>query len=207
MVTIRISDRHRLIQPYIHNYSWLLFAALALYTSELNSERQIDGESLDLNILSQASALQTYCSQLITDCLLKGQTGKGKFIPKCSNARGGICFLCHLIFNKLCILSPHFSIFKITQVSHAVSDSANLYLSIFCPFCAVLHIGLRSSALLALLSSNESASDSEICPVSPESSQELSTATDTSSLPGSTAAICSPSSPKDKVRNRIHVVK
>ncbi|XP_053187523.1 zinc finger ZZ-type and EF-hand domain-containing protein 1 isoform X2 [Scomber japonicus] len=136
MVTIRISDRHRLIQPYIHNYSWLLFAALALYTSELNSERQIDGESLDLNILSQALALQTYCSQLITDCLLKGQTGKG----------------------------------------------------------------LRSSALLALLSSNESASDSEICPVSPESSQELSTATDTSSLPGSTAAICSPSSPKDKTK-------
>ncbi|XP_041807765.1 zinc finger ZZ-type and EF-hand domain-containing protein 1 [Chelmon rostratus] len=134
MVTIRISDRHRLIQPYIHNYSWLLFAALALYTSELSSEKQMEGEALDSNTLSQASALQTHCSQLITDCLLKGQTGKG----------------------------------------------------------------LRSSALLALLSSNESASDSELCPVSPESSQELSTATDTSSLPGSTAAICSPSSPKDK---------
>ncbi|KAM9348292.1 zinc finger ZZ-type and EF-hand domain-containing protein 1 [Symphorus nematophorus] len=131
MVTIRISDRHRLIQPYIHNYSWLLFAALALYTSELSSEKQVEGDS---NTLSQASALQTCCSQLITDCLLKGQTGKG----------------------------------------------------------------LRSSALLALLSSNESASDSELCPVSPESSQELSTATDTSSLPGSTAAICSPTSPKDK---------
>ncbi|XP_031166866.2 zinc finger ZZ-type and EF-hand domain-containing protein 1 [Sander lucioperca] len=134
MVTIRISDRHRLIQPYIHNYSWLLFAALALYTSELCSQKQMEGESLDSNTLSQASVLQTYCSQLITDCLLKGQTGKG----------------------------------------------------------------LRSSALLALLSSNESASDSELCPVSPESSQELSTATDTSSLPGSTAAICSPSSPRDK---------
>ncbi|KAF0038068.1 hypothetical protein F2P81_008552 [Scophthalmus maximus] len=134
MVTIRISDRHRLIQPYIHNYSWLLFAALALYTSELSSEKKMEGESLDSNVLSQASALQTHCSQLITACLLKGQTGKG----------------------------------------------------------------LRSSALLALLSSNESASDSELCPVSPESSQELSTATDTSSLPGSTAAICSPSSPRDK---------
>uniref|UniRef100_A0A8C9XCD2 Zinc finger ZZ-type and EF-hand domain containing 1 n=1 Tax=Sander lucioperca TaxID=283035 RepID=A0A8C9XCD2_SANLU len=112
MVTIRISDRHRLIQPYIHNYSWLLFAALALYTSELCSQKQMEGESLDSNTLSQASVLQTYCSQLITDCLLKGQTGKG----------------------------------------------------------------LRSSALLALLSSNESASDSELCPVSPESSQELITA-------------------------------
>uniref|UniRef100_A0A671TYH1 Zinc finger ZZ-type and EF-hand domain containing 1 n=1 Tax=Sparus aurata TaxID=8175 RepID=A0A671TYH1_SPAAU len=119
MVTIRISDRHRLIQPYIHNYSWLLFAALALHTSELSSEKQMDGEALSSNTLNQASALQTCCSQLITDCLLKGQTGKG----------------------------------------------------------------LRSSALLALLSSNDSGSDSELCPVSPESSQELSTATDTSSIP------------------------
>uniref|UniRef100_A0A667Z8D2 Zinc finger ZZ-type and EF-hand domain containing 1 n=1 Tax=Myripristis murdjan TaxID=586833 RepID=A0A667Z8D2_9TELE len=139
MVTIRISDRHRLIQPYIHNYSWLLFAALALYTSDLSSEKQLEGEALDADTLSQTSALQTRCSQLITECLLKGQTGKG----------------------------------------------------------------LRSSALLTLLSSNESASDSELCPVSPESSQELSTTTDTSSLPGSTAAICSPSSPKDRVRNNL----
>ncbi|XP_029956401.1 zinc finger ZZ-type and EF-hand domain-containing protein 1 [Salarias fasciatus] len=134
MVTIRISDRHRLIQPYIHNYSWLLFAALGLYTSELSSEKQTEGESLSGDTLNQAVSLQTRCSQLITDCLLKGQTGKG----------------------------------------------------------------LRSSALLALLSSNDSASDSELCPVSPESSQEISTATDTSSLPGSTAAVCSPSSPRDK---------
>uniref|UniRef100_A0A3B4AK68 Uncharacterized protein n=1 Tax=Periophthalmus magnuspinnatus TaxID=409849 RepID=A0A3B4AK68_9GOBI len=118
MVTIRISDRHRLIQPYIHNYSWLLFAALALYTSDLSSEKKCEGESLDTNILKQASGLQRRCSQLITDCLLKGQTGKG----------------------------------------------------------------LRSSALLALLLSNESVSDSETCLVSPESSQELSTTTDTSSL-------------------------
>uniref|UniRef100_A0A3Q4AS62 Uncharacterized protein n=1 Tax=Mola mola TaxID=94237 RepID=A0A3Q4AS62_MOLML len=128
MVTIRISDRHRLIQPYIHNYSWLLFAALALYTSELSSEKQMEGEPMDGSTLRHASTLQTCCSQLITDCLLKGQTGK----------------------------------------------------------------------LLTLLSSNESASDSELCRVSPESSQELSTTTDTSSLPGSTAAICSPSSPKYK---------
>uniref|UniRef100_A0A3Q3B408 Zinc finger, ZZ-type with EF hand domain 1 n=1 Tax=Kryptolebias marmoratus TaxID=37003 RepID=A0A3Q3B408_KRYMA len=139
MVTIRISDRHRLIQPYIHNYSWLLFAALALYTSELISKRQTEGECLDSKSLEQVSALQTRCSQLITDCLLKGQTGKG----------------------------------------------------------------LRSSTLLALLSSNDSASESELCPVSPESSQELSPTTDTSSLPGSTAAICSPSSPRDKVRTNL----
>lgn len=82
MVTIRISDRHRLIQPYIHNYSWLLFAALALYTSELISERQMEGECLNGKSLEQASALQTRCSQLITDCLLKGQTGKGKSKPE-----------------------------------------------------------------------------------------------------------------------------
>ncbi|XP_061557820.1 zinc finger ZZ-type and EF-hand domain-containing protein 1 isoform X2 [Phycodurus eques] len=134
MVTIRISDRHRLIQPYVHNYSWLLFAALALYTSEVISEKQVEGESLDSSTMSQASSLQTCCSKLITDCLLKGQTSKG----------------------------------------------------------------LRASALLNLLYSNDSASDTELCPVSPESSQEVSTAADTSSVPGSTAAVCSPSSPKDK---------
>uniref|UniRef100_A0A3Q2PLQ1 Zinc finger ZZ-type and EF-hand domain containing 1 n=1 Tax=Fundulus heteroclitus TaxID=8078 RepID=A0A3Q2PLQ1_FUNHE len=133
MVTIRVSDRHRLIQPYIHNYSWLLFAALALYTSELSSERHAEGECLDSKTLELASVLQAQCSQLITDCLLKGQTGK-----------------------------------------------------------------LRSSNLLALLSSTESVSESEMGPASPQTSQELSSATDTSSLPGSTAAICSPSSPKDQ---------
>lgn len=173
MVTIRISDRHRLIQPYIHNYSWLLFAALALYTSELSSEKRMEGEALDGNNLSQASALQTCCSQLITDCLLKGQTGKGKNLNQNFVLKGKVMFL-----------SFHGK-----------------------PFHAILHVGLRSSALLALLSSNESASDSELCPVSPESSPELSTATDTSSLPGSTAAICSPSSPKDKVRKRSCVVR
>ncbi|KAM4546819.1 zinc finger ZZ-type and EF-hand domain-containing protein 1 [Fundulus diaphanus] len=138
MVTIRVSDRHRLIQPYIHNYSWLLFAALALYTSELSSERHAEGECLDSNTLQLASVLQAQCSQLITDCLLKGQTGKA----------------------------------------------------------------LRSSNLLALLSSTESVSESEMGPASPQTSQELSSATDTSSLPGSTAAICSPSSPKDKLKDQ-----
>lgn len=127
---------------------------------------------------------------------------------------GQICFLFHLISThylmnsvQRCILSPHFSILKITQVSHGISNSANIHLFNLLSFLAVLHTGLRSSALLAMLSSNESASDSEICPVSPESFQELSTATDTSSLPGSTAAICSPSSPKDKVRNSTHVIR
>nr|XP_015223248.1 PREDICTED: zinc finger ZZ-type and EF-hand domain-containing protein 1 isoform X1 [Lepisosteus oculatus] len=133
MVTIRISDRHRLIQPYIHNYSWLLFAALALYTSDLTSEQEMEGEALDSQTLARATALQTRCSELIADCLLKGQTGKG----------------------------------------------------------------LRASALLSLLSPNDSASESELCPVSTESSQELST-TDSSSLPGSTAAVCSPLPSRDK---------
>ncbi|XP_053474575.1 zinc finger ZZ-type and EF-hand domain-containing protein 1 isoform X2 [Ictalurus furcatus] len=119
MVTIRISDRHRLIQPYIHNYSWLLFASLALFTSELMSE------STDTVAQGHAAALQSRCSQLITECLMKGQTGKG----------------------------------------------------------------LRASALLSLLSPNEP----EPCPPSPERSQELSIS-DTSSLPGSTAALCSPPS-------------
>lgn len=78
MVTIRISDRHRLIQPYIHNYSWLLFAALALYTSDLASEGEVEGERLDSNTLASATNLQTRCTELIADCLLKGQNGKSK---------------------------------------------------------------------------------------------------------------------------------
>ncbi|KAG9341464.1 hypothetical protein JZ751_019274 [Albula glossodonta] len=69
-------DRHRLIQPYIHNYSWLLFATLALYTSDLTSERELEGEALDPGMLAKAVVLQTRCSELIADCLLKGQTGK-----------------------------------------------------------------------------------------------------------------------------------
>ncbi|KAJ8343042.1 hypothetical protein SKAU_G00329700 [Synaphobranchus kaupii] len=138
MVTIRISDRHRLIQPYIHNYSWLLFAALALYTSDLTSETELEGEAVDSRALAKAVVLQTRCSELIADSLLKGQTGKG----------------------------------------------------------------LKASALLSLLSPNESASESELCTASPESSQELST-TDTSSLPGSTAAVCSPPPPRDKVKDQV----
>uniref|UniRef100_A0A7N8X3D4 Zinc finger, ZZ-type with EF hand domain 1 n=1 Tax=Mastacembelus armatus TaxID=205130 RepID=A0A7N8X3D4_9TELE len=106
MVTIRISDRHRLIQPYIHNYSWLLFAALALYTSELSSEKQMEGESLDSNTLSQASALQTHCSQLITDCLLKGQTGKGTFKPEFCFLRIVHHFGQYLFLAKMTVNSP-----------------------------------------------------------------------------------------------------
>ena len=82
MVTIRISDRHRLIQPYIHNYSWLLFAALALYTSDLSSDCQQQGQPLEAASLAQASVLQSCCSQLITECLLKGQSGKGGCLQK-----------------------------------------------------------------------------------------------------------------------------
>uniref|UniRef100_A0A672LP28 Zinc finger ZZ-type and EF-hand domain containing 1 n=1 Tax=Sinocyclocheilus grahami TaxID=75366 RepID=A0A672LP28_SINGR len=134
MVTIRISDRHRLIQPYIHNYSWLLFATLALFTSELISESVQDGEPLNDVKLGYARALQTHCSDIINDCLLKGQTGKG----------------------------------------------------------------LRASALLSLLSSNESATESALCPVTAGSFQDISS-TDTSSLPSSTTAICSPPLPTDRV--------
>ncbi|XP_044849894.1 zinc finger ZZ-type and EF-hand domain-containing protein 1 isoform X1 [Mauremys mutica] len=76
MVTIRISDRQRLIQPYIHNYSWLLFAALTLYCADLASEDEV-GEKLDSQILSHARVLQHQCIQLIGDCLMKAQHGKG----------------------------------------------------------------------------------------------------------------------------------
>ncbi|XP_030041854.1 zinc finger ZZ-type and EF-hand domain-containing protein 1 isoform X2 [Microcaecilia unicolor] len=76
MVTIRISDRQRLIQPYVHNYSWLLFSALALYCSDLASEEEVEGERLDPQVLSQAKALQAHCMELIADCLVKAQQGK-----------------------------------------------------------------------------------------------------------------------------------
>ncbi|TRY99292.1 hypothetical protein DNTS_003987 [Danionella cerebrum] len=133
MVTIRISDRHRLIQPYIHNYSWLLFAALSLFTSELISEKVQDGDPLDDVSLGHARVLQTQCFDIIKECLLKGQTGKG----------------------------------------------------------------LRASALLSLLSSNESGTESEMCPVTVGSSQDISSA-DTSSLPSSTTALCSPLLPRER---------
>ncbi|KAL2094997.1 hypothetical protein ACEWY4_009716 [Coilia grayii] len=139
MVTIRISDRHRLIQPYIHNYSWLLFAALALFTSELTSRQHREGRGLGAPALELAAKLHARCSELITECLLKGQTGKG----------------------------------------------------------------LKASALISLLSSAESATESELGPGSPtEASQELSTATDTSSLPASTTAVCSPLPPTDQRKSQ-----
>uniref|UniRef100_A0A8C5T9N4 Zinc finger ZZ-type and EF-hand domain containing 1 n=1 Tax=Malurus cyaneus samueli TaxID=2593467 RepID=A0A8C5T9N4_9PASS len=77
MVTIRISDRQRLIQPYVHNYSWLLFAALTLYSADLASGEEVEGEKLDPQVLSHARVLQHQCIQLIGDCLMKAQHGKG----------------------------------------------------------------------------------------------------------------------------------
>ncbi|OXB78873.1 UNVERIFIED_CONTAM: hypothetical protein H355_011278 [Colinus virginianus] len=77
MVTIRISDRQRLIQPYVHNYSWLLFAALTLYSADLASGEEVEGEKLDSQVLSHARVLQHQCIQLIGDCLMKAQQGKG----------------------------------------------------------------------------------------------------------------------------------
>ena len=78
MVTIRISDRQRLIQPYIHNYSWLLFAALALYSAHLASAEDVDGEKLDPQVRSSAATLQSRCLQLVGDCLMQAHQGKGK---------------------------------------------------------------------------------------------------------------------------------
>ncbi|RMC10852.1 hypothetical protein DUI87_12564 [Hirundo rustica rustica] len=77
MVTIRISDRQRLIQPYVHNYSWLLFAALTLYSADLANGEEVEGEKLDAQVLSHARLLQHQCIQLIGDCLMKAQHGKG----------------------------------------------------------------------------------------------------------------------------------
>eukprot|EP00079_Xenopus_tropicalis_P033324 XP_017947095.1 PREDICTED: zinc finger ZZ-type and EF-hand domain-containing protein 1 isoform X2 [Xenopus tropicalis] len=77
MVTNRISDNQRLIQPYIHNYSWLLFTALALYCSDLASEGEIEGEKLDLSVVSSAQLLQANCTDLVANCLMKTQKGKG----------------------------------------------------------------------------------------------------------------------------------
>ncbi|XP_027737886.1 zinc finger ZZ-type and EF-hand domain-containing protein 1 [Empidonax traillii] len=77
MVTIRISDRQRLIQPYVHNYSWLLFAALTLYSADLANGEEAGGEQVDWQVLSHARLLQQQCIQLIGDCLMKAQHGKG----------------------------------------------------------------------------------------------------------------------------------
>ncbi|XP_069741096.1 zinc finger ZZ-type and EF-hand domain-containing protein 1 isoform X2 [Narcine bancroftii] len=71
MVTIRISDRHRLIQPYIHNYTWLLFSALALYTAEVVTQQELPEKILDSHVRSQAEALEARCAELITEYLLK----------------------------------------------------------------------------------------------------------------------------------------
>ncbi|XP_027480634.2 zinc finger ZZ-type and EF-hand domain-containing protein 1 isoform X2 [Zalophus californianus] len=77
MVTIRISDRQRLIQPYIHNYAWLLFAALALYSAHLASAEEVEGEKLGPQDRGSASALRSQCMQLVGDCLMKAHQGKG----------------------------------------------------------------------------------------------------------------------------------
>jgi hypothetical protein len=77
MVTIRISDRQRLIQPYIHNYSWLLFAALALYSAHVASTDDIDGEKVNPQARSSAATLRSQCMQLVGDCLMKAHQGKG----------------------------------------------------------------------------------------------------------------------------------
>ncbi|PKU32373.1 zinc finger zz-type and ef-hand domain-containing protein 1 [Limosa lapponica baueri] len=81
MVTIRISDRQRLIQPYVHNYSWLLFAALTLYSADLANGEEVEGEKLDSQVLSHARVLQHQCIQLIGDCLMKAQHGKADDCP------------------------------------------------------------------------------------------------------------------------------
>ncbi|XP_069827246.1 zinc finger ZZ-type and EF-hand domain-containing protein 1 [Dendropsophus ebraccatus] len=76
-VTNKISDRQRLIQPYIHNYSWLLFTALALYSSDLASNEEKDGENLGPSVISSAQSLQANCTDLVASCLMKAQKGKG----------------------------------------------------------------------------------------------------------------------------------
>lgn len=81
MVTIRTSDRQRLIQPYIHNYSWLLFAALMLYSADLASGGEVEGEKLGTEAQQAAVALQGQCLQLIGDCLVKAQRAKGEALP------------------------------------------------------------------------------------------------------------------------------
>ncbi|XP_075051075.1 zinc finger ZZ-type and EF-hand domain-containing protein 1 isoform X2 [Mixophyes fleayi] len=76
-ITNKISDRQQLIQPYIHNYSWLLFTALALYSSDLASEGELEGEKLDPSINISAQVLQADCTCLVASCLTKAQKGKG----------------------------------------------------------------------------------------------------------------------------------
>lgn len=77
MVTMRISDKQRLIQPYVHNYAWLLFSALALYSAHLANTEEVDGEKLDSQTQCSAATLRTQCMQLVGDCLMKAHQGKG----------------------------------------------------------------------------------------------------------------------------------
>lgn len=93
MVTIRISDRQRLIQPYIHNYAWLLFAALALYSTHLASAEDAGGERLDSRARSSAAALHSQCMQLVGDCLMKAHQGKGD-CRSCTETRPAPSRLC-----------------------------------------------------------------------------------------------------------------
>ncbi|KAG8587385.1 hypothetical protein GDO81_005650 [Engystomops pustulosus] len=76
-VTSKISDRQRLIQPYIHNYSWLLFTALALYSSDLASEEEKESEKLDSTVITSAQILQANSTDLVASFLMKAQKGKG----------------------------------------------------------------------------------------------------------------------------------
>ncbi|XP_077152606.1 zinc finger ZZ-type and EF-hand domain-containing protein 1 [Ranitomeya variabilis] len=76
-VISKISDRQRLIQPYIHNYSWLLFTALALYSSDLASDEEKEGDKLESSVISSAQILQANCTDLVASCLMKAQKGKG----------------------------------------------------------------------------------------------------------------------------------
>lgn len=79
MVSIRLSDHQRLIQPYLHSYSWLMFSAVALYAADLASGEAVDGEMLDSQVVAHARALQQECVCLIGDCLMKVQQEKGEF--------------------------------------------------------------------------------------------------------------------------------
>ncbi|XP_074153872.1 zinc finger ZZ-type and EF-hand domain-containing protein 1 isoform X2 [Sminthopsis crassicaudata] len=73
MVTIRTSDCQRLVQPYVHNYSWLLFAALTLYAADLAGGAEAEGERPDPGALRAAATLQAQCLRLLGECLLKAQ--------------------------------------------------------------------------------------------------------------------------------------
>uniref|UniRef100_H9G4F0 Uncharacterized protein n=1 Tax=Anolis carolinensis TaxID=28377 RepID=H9G4F0_ANOCA len=77
-LTVRASERHRPIQPYLHNYSWLLFSALALYSADLaGGGGPAEGEPPDPQAVSSARALRQEFLELLGDCLVKAQPGKG----------------------------------------------------------------------------------------------------------------------------------